>query len=112
MKYSQDDLIKALGELIIIATMGQTIQYAELAQLVGLTWNHRNRNDRKTIGQFLGRISCQEYAQGRPLLTAIVVRKKDREPGGGFFGLEGFPKSKIFWKTEKKRVHDFWMWRQ
>ena len=63
------------------------------------------------IGRFLGEIARQEYARGRPLLAAIVVHKKDRTPGVGFFGLEGFPKSKQFWKAEKKRVYDFWAWK-
>ena len=109
--YTQDDLIRVRAALTEIATRRKTITYTDLANRVGLKWDHKNPNDRKLIGQLLGEVSRQEYSRGRPLLTAVVVRKGEDMPGPGFRGLEGFPESDEFYETELRRVHDFWEWR-
>lgn len=109
--HSIDDLCRVRAILVEVATKQDTITYTALAQRAGLQWNHANPNDRKLIGELLGAVSSQEYDRGRPLLTAVVLRKGEDVPGPGFRGLEGFPESDEFVQTELKRVHDFWRWR-
>ena len=111
MGYSREDLIRARAALIEVATRHETITYTDFATRIGLQWNHKNPNDRKLMGQLLGEVSRQEYERGRPLLTAVVVRKGEDVPGPGFRGLEGFPESDEFYETELRRVRDFWAWR-
>jgi hypothetical protein len=66
------------------------------------------------IGAILGEISCEEDAQGRGMLTVIVVHKYgDMEPGPGFFDLArdlGRDTSDVTkcWIEELKRVHAYW----
>lgn len=62
----------------------------------------------------LGQISCEEDAEGRGLLTVIVVHKTgDMQPGPGFFELAknlGRDTSDILqcWVTELHKVHAVW----
>lgn len=109
--YTRDDVVHVRALLVEVATRGETITYTELAKRAGLTWDHKNSNDRKLIGQLLGEVSVQEYSRGRPLLTAVVVRKGEDLPGPGFWGLQDFPQTTEFCETEQRRVHDFWAWR-
>ena len=109
--YTKDEVIRARANLIEIATKGETITYTDFAALMGFHWNHKNPNDRRLLGQLLGEVSRQEYERGRPLLTAVVVRKNEELPGPGFRGFLDFPESDEFCETEKRRVHDFWRWR-
>lgn len=111
MDYDIDQLINVRSILIEVATRGDTIAYSDLATRAGLAFNHKLANDRRVFGLLLGDVSKQEYGRGRPLLTAVVVRKGEGKPGPGFLGLEGFPETEEFWETELKRVHDFWAWR-
>jgi hypothetical protein len=66
------------------------------------------------IGKILGEISCGEDAQGRGMLTIIVVHKYgDMEPGPGFFELArdlGRDTSDVTkcWVEELKRVYAYW----
>ena len=89
--YTKKDVIHVRALLIEEATHGRTITYTDLAALAGLPWSHKNPQDRKLLGKLLGEISHQEYLRGRPMLTAIVVRKGQGMPGPGFWGFEGFP---------------------
>lgn len=106
-----EDLVRCRAVLVEVATRQETISYTDFAGRANLQWDHTNPNDRKLIGELLGAVSRQEYACGRPLLTAVVVRKGEEFPGRGFRGLEGFPESDEFVQTELRRVHDFWRWR-
>ena len=110
--YSTEDLIRVRAVLIEVASARGTIAYSTLAERSGVDFNHRRANDRRVFGLLLGDVSHQEYGRGRPLLTALVVRKGSGKPGPGFLGLEGFPETEEFWETELRRVHDFWEWRQ
>jgi hypothetical protein len=110
MNYAKNDLVRVRGILVEVASRRERITYTELANRAQLTWNHRSKADRAAFGRLLGEVSSAEYARGRPLLTAVVVRKDTREPGTGFLGLEDFPKTREFWLIELKRVQDFWAW--
>ncbi|MFN3344234.1 MAG: hypothetical protein ACK412_01100 [Chloroherpetonaceae bacterium] len=65
--------------------------------------------DRQRIGAILDEISTNEHNEGRPLLSAVVVKQASGEPGEGFYklaeSLKGYPS---FWKDELKKVHDYW----
>jgi hypothetical protein len=110
MNYEKKDLIKVREVLVGVASAREKISYKNLALQANLNWNHKSANDRKDFGRLLADVSSAEYARGRPLLTAVVVRDDTGMPGKGFLGLEGFPKTQEFWETELKRVHDFWDW--
>ena len=66
------------------------------------------------LGHMLGEISSEENAQGRGMLTVIVVHKNgDYQPGPGFFELAkelGRNTSNIMecWIKELHQVHDYW----
>ena len=70
-----------------------------------------------------------EHAQGRPLITSIVVNQDTNQPGMGFWGVSGIPaslrkatslkddltagfclddKRQEFWVNEMRRVSDYW----
>jgi alkylated DNA nucleotide flippase Atl1 len=71
--------------LIAAAKRGEVVNYADLAKAAGRPM--KGRNWAVHIGRILGRISSEEAAQGRPLLTVIVVSRETGLPGGGFFNL-------------------------
>jgi hypothetical protein len=64
--------------------------------------------------ELLGEISRKESAEGRGMLSALVVHKRgDGLPGPGFFELAqqlGYDTKDIvkFWIEEVKRVYDVW----
>ena len=85
-----------------------TLQSPDLASLIGR--HHRDSN----FYRILDHIIDQEYARGRPLLTAIIVRKGEATSGVGFFNadrrLGGWNRSDPlgFWRTELERVYQYW----
>jgi len=83
-------------KLIDVAKRGGTITYGELMKEFGIPRGHRKPG--VGIGHVVGEISEHEHSQGRPLISAIVVRANSGTaicpkgvPGGGFFGLPGIP---------------------
>jgi hypothetical protein len=73
--------------------------------------------DREEIRRILSAISTYEHDQGRPFLSAIVVRKQDNIPGEGFFqlarslGLFGGNDRVAFFRREVAKVHEIWKMR-
>lgn len=66
-----------------------------------------------TLIALLTAVNEREYAAGRPLLAAVVVNKKTKMPGAGFFNwarnenlIEGSDRE--FWKAELGRVRAHW----
>ena len=96
--------------LIEVARKRRFMFYGELAPSLNLDMNLDN--NRVEIGRILGEISTYEHQQGRPLLTAIVVHKRDNRPGVGFFNLArelGLycpgDNQEAFWTKEVNRVY-------
>ena len=94
------------------AARGTTV-YGELGPLIGLDMDLPAA--RTQLGNLLGEISTFEHKHGRPLLSVIVVHKKeDQMPGSGFFTLAkrlGIYEGKDnlgFFVKELKRVHEHW----
>lgn len=105
-----DSETKAVYEEIIkIAQNEDVITYSELARRAGISiWIPR-------IAAILEHINEIEHSAGRPLLTAVVIRKSDNMPGAGFFKLAikfGLHSSGgdnfMFWLKEVHRVHNYW----
>lgn len=63
----------------------QFVFYGELAPELNL--DMENPQDRLEIGQVLGEISRFEVANGRPMLSSIVVEADDHLPDKRFFAL-------------------------
>ena len=79
------------------AKAGETIAYGQLMKEFRIPRGHPMPG--VGIGEVVGTISEHEYAEGRPLLSSIVVRAGSATrlcpkgcPGGGFFGLSGVPR--------------------
>jgi hypothetical protein len=95
------------------------IAYSELC--TALDPEHRYWVPRryKGIGQILAEVSSYEDAHGRPMLSALVVRKYSRRPGKGFaklarsLGKQIIPGQEMdFWRNEVERVITFWAGRE
>jgi hypothetical protein len=105
---------KAIYErLRAVARAGQTIYYGSVAELAGL--DIHSQSDRKIIGRFLDDIDRYEYAHGRPMLSAVVIRERTGCPGKGFFDLarqigvlNGRTTDAEFFSRELERVHTLW----
>lgn len=90
--------------LVDAAIAGRTLAYSELP------------GSRRAWGRDLFAIAPYEATNGRPPLTAIVVHKQDRRPGGGFaeamrqVGYERRPgeSDEGFWRRAVANVHDYW----
>ena len=102
------------SELITTARHRGTVTYQEIALIMGLPL--RGSHMGKQVGSMVGAISEDEHAQGRPMLSAIVVRKSG-EPGQGFFRLardlgklqtQDKDAKHRFWKKEVAAVHATW----
>lgn len=121
----RDDVRKMLIEK---AKEEETVTYGELMDKFGIPRGHRKSE--LGIGGVVGEISNHEHNQGRPRLSAIVVRKNSQTKicskgctGGGFFGLDGLPRSLLrksgfskplsveeqeFLKKEQREVWQYW----
>lgn len=101
-----------LDELRKVAAQGQTVFYSQVAEAAGLRVDDPFFDVR--IGEKLDEVNRFEHAQGRPLLSAVVVSKEHNVPGGGFFtcaqelGLYDGEDKDDFWTTELAGVHDRW----
>ena len=90
----------------------ETTFYSEIAPLAGL--NMESEYDRIRLAQILDEISRGEHSQGRPLLSAVVIRKDENLPGQGFFnlardlGLYAGNDDLEYWVKELARVHQHW----
>lgn len=100
------------SELVARAKVRGQIAYSELVAL--LKTAQLDAHDVRLFA-LLGEIATEEEIVGRGLLSVIVVHKTgDGEPGKGFFELAKYfnrviPNPTIFWATEMKRVHAYWV---
>lgn len=99
--------------LIKTAKDRKLIFYSEVGEYVNLSM--KNPHHRTKLGDILCNISTDEHDSGRPLLSALVVHKKDKKPGGRFFDLaKELGKQKrdededSFYADELKSVFDKW----
>lgn len=99
--------------LVRAARAREFVHYGDLAKLMGIDTD--NPHFAAQVGHVLGDISTDEVANGRPMLSAIVVSKDDMLPGRGFFRLgqelhqvEPGEDEMAFAVCQIRRVHDYW----
>jgi hypothetical protein len=91
----------------------RTITYSEVGAKIGLDMG--NEGERFKLGQLLDEVSRYEHAQGRPVLSVVVVHADgDGRPGDGFFTLarelgkfDGVDKDAFFF-TELNAAYAAW----
>ncbi len=100
-------------ELVRVARDERTTYYGTIAPMVGLDLD--SSEDRESLFRILDGISRGEHREGRPLLSAVVVRNDAGGlPGAGFFrlarelGLHEGGGDEGFWVQEVRRVHQHW----
>ncbi|MCE2749302.1 MAG: hypothetical protein LW715_11195 [Rhodobacter sp.] len=87
------------------------IPYSELVSEIQAIKFHAHDS---VFHHMLGEISVEEDAEGRGMLSVIVVHKGgDMQPGPGFFELAqslGYKTTDVlaFWVAELKKVHGYW----
>lgn len=97
--------------LIECAKSRQTITYGELAGRITVV--HFPHYGFKMVG-LLDEISTDEFAEGRSPLAALVVRRSNGLPGGGFFR-KTFPPDapeddlRAYWEAEFNRTCADWV---
>jgi len=95
-----------------IARNQKTTSYSEMGELVGLDMS--TDIGRIRIAQILDDINRHEDNEGRPLLSAIVIRKDYNMPGTGFFdcaialGRYNGNDDIVFWTRELNEVLKYW----
>ena len=72
-------------ELLRVARSQRVVNYSDVAPLAGL--NMDSPEDRNRIADILDVISQAEHRAGKPLLSAVVIRRDKNMPGAGFFNL-------------------------
>ncbi len=96
-----------------VARTHRLITYGEVAEVIGLDWQ-KNFGKCRQIPRVLEKICTTENEHGRPMLSAVVVRKDAGIPGAGFFVVASDLKrfrgtdTKSFWQSERDRVWDYW----
>jgi hypothetical protein len=100
------------NRLVEVACTGKTISYSDVAAL--LECDIHCPADRSEITRMLNEIAYQENANGRPLLSAVVVIPEIGYPGRGFFilarelGFNHFEDERSYYGYELKQVHKYW----
>jgi hypothetical protein len=97
-------------------TNNETVCYQKLCNACELGLDMSRVEHREEIGRILGEISSYEYNNGRPLLSALVIRAGDNYEGDGFFKLAeklGFGNwrklsKSYFDKEQMRKCVDFW----
>ncbi|MDO9013589.1 MAG: hypothetical protein Q7U84_02285 [Polynucleobacter sp.] len=95
-----------------VARRCRVIDYVEAAPLAGL--DMAKPGHRRRMYLLLNQISRHEHAQGRPLLSAVVIHLNRNTPGNGFFTLAaelGLFRGRCrltYFVNELRRVHDYW----
>ena len=99
--------------LVQAARAKELVHYGELAKMLGIDMDDPYFGAR--VGKVLGRISEDEIAAGRPMISAIVVSKDTMLPGHGFFNLGQELRQTLpgedeieFAVRQIKRVHNYW----
>jgi len=109
------------NKLIEIARKGENtgkISYQELSNQCNLPFDMNSIDDRNKLAHLLGEISTSEVKNGRPMLSAVVIRHDSHLSGNGFFelaflldlynGSKDEQKKEIFFFKEIKDVYSYW----
>lgn len=113
----------ALQRLQALAKAGQTSEYGDFMNDIGLNWRHPHH--RALTGQLLGQISSSIYDRYKLLPSVLVVNKASQRPSDPFFqlarDLQAYDPKKqtdaVFFETMKAKVFAnatrgaVWEWR-
>jgi hypothetical protein len=86
--------------------------YTDIGQMANLDMD--SPADRNKIAEILDEINYYEHQQGRPMLSAVVIRQDINMPGSGFFecarqlGKYRGNDDLVFWAHELIKVHSYW----
>ena len=100
------------AELKRIAQASDVTNYTSIGRMIDLDMG--NPADRNRIAKVLDDINHYEHQRGRPMLSAVVVRKDINMPGRGFFecarqlGKQWGSNDLVFWAHELTKVHNYW----
>ncbi len=103
---------KLYDYLVKVAQAGRTTTYAEVTSHLGL--NPDEKQDKEQVMHMLLDIACQENAEGRPMLSIVVVMPEIGYPGNSFFllarelGANSCCDDRSFFSYELRRVHSYW----
>ncbi|QXE03194.1 hypothetical protein [Terribacillus sp. DMT04] len=113
MEYTKENL-EAVRDIIIdlYKEKGRAIYYSELSEVLeakGTPLHHRSPK----MPELLEAISIHEEKNNRGMFSVMVVAKKSRVSGEGFFTLaqqlgRDFEDPKTFAEEERKRVSAIW----
>lgn len=93
------------------ARRGDLATYGEVAPLLGIDTG--NEYFGIHVGRVLDVLNRREFADSRPLISAIVVSAESGQPGSGYYGcardLRRYHGNDFEeWVMEVGRVHDYW----
>lgn len=105
---NREALRQARQILLERARRSETITYKNLTEEITVA---RYAPNGKPLVRLLGRISEDSERAGRGLLSVLVVRRKDKIPGAGFFALATKLRGPIedrtaFFQRERDRVFE------
>lgn len=86
--------------------------YSDIAPLLGIETG--NEYFGAQVGRVLDRVNRREFAENRPLLSAVVVSKETKWPGNGYYGCAkdirrySGKSDEDAWVEELQRVYDYW----
>lgn len=92
------------------ASANQLKTYTELSDRVdAIPWPEgAHTHEGSQIGWLLGQVAAREWAEGRPLLSAVVVGADTREPSHGFFDL-AVELGELGRGVSAERKRDYWV---
>ncbi len=109
--YGSNEYEKVRTLLIKTAAENRTVNYKDVFEAMGLSGGNYAS---KEAGYLLGEISERMVAEGKPMLSALVVAKVSGRPGSGFFNLAISPgelpvgatreQEEEFWSSEIKAI--------
>lgn len=113
MQQPNEKLLKEEIRDILVAcakSKEESVTYAELCSQIQTT---KLDPYSSLLNKLLGEISSKEYAEGRGMLSVLVISQEDRRPGSGFFQLAkslGRPAQdeEEFYINELNSVCQFW----
>jgi hypothetical protein len=95
--------------MIACAKRRETITYSDLGLRLETAAIHPHSF---LMTRLLNDIGREEIAAGRGILPAVVVRKSDGMPGGGYFGnaakQHGEGDTEAWWRDDLEALYDYW----
>lgn len=101
-----------MEKLRATARLQDVTYYSDIAPLLGIDIG--NEYFGALVGRVLDRVNRREFAENRPLLSAVVVSKETGSPGRGYYGCakdirrHTGKSDEAAWLDELKSVYSYW----